>query len=134
MTIVFMMTGLLLVGCGSNTSLTCKGGTFSEFRLNNTMARRYEDNLSGSICTLSEQSEGVIWIATGEGHALKDAGEILKFTDDQGRQFEPVCWTKSGTIGGVTQTEIFLAGPADSKAITVCYEDTCMDAQLKYGF
>ena len=131
--IVLMLVMLFLTGCGSkaSSSLTCDGGTFSQFRLKNVMVRSYEDRFRGQTCTLTAEAEGVIWVATGEGHALQDAEKRLVFKDDQGRQFGHTCWTSSGTINGVAQTEIILFGPSDSKGITVCCGDACADVQIE---
>ena len=116
----------------TTATLTCDGGAFSRFRLKNVKSRSYEpDSFSGQRCTLTKKAEGVIWVATGEGHALSDAGKKLSFKDDLGRQFGHTCWTRSGTINDVTQTEVILFGPQDSKVITVCCGQSCMNAQVQ---
>lgn len=116
----------------ATSALICEGGTFSKFRLKNVKARSYEpDRFSRQSCTLTAKAEGVIWVGTGEGHALQDAGKKLVFKDDQGRQFGHTCWTRSGTINGVTQTEVILFGPADSKKVSVCCGQGCADAEIQ---
>ena len=112
--------------------LACEGGSFSRFRLKNTRARTYEpDTFSGRSCELTDKAEGVIWVATGEGHALEDAEKKLLFRDDQGRQLGHTCWTSSGTINGVAQTELILFGPPDSRQATVCCGNTCGDVEVQ---
>jgi hypothetical protein len=116
----------------ANFSLPCDGGTFSRVRLKNTKARTFEpDSFSGRSCTLTDKAEGVIWVATGEGHALQDAEKKLSFRDDQGRQFGHTCWTSSGMINGITQTELILFGPADSRKITVSCGTASADADIQ---
>lgn len=118
----------------ANLSLACAGGTFSKFRLKNTKARSYEpDSFSGQRCTLTDKADGVIWVATGEGHALQDAEKKLSFKDERGRPLEHTCWTSSGTISGVTHTQLILFGPADSRSIAVCCGAACADAQIEMG-
>jgi hypothetical protein len=113
-------------------SLTCDGGTFSQFRLKNINQRNYTS--MGQTCTLAPQADGVIWIARGEGYAMSNAGDRLVFKDGQGREFGHVCWVNAGTIAGVTQTELLLFGPADSKSISVCCDDNCVDAVIVPDF
>jgi len=114
-------------------SLNCDGGTFSKVRLRNTRSRSYEPEgfAAGRRCELTDEAAGVIWVATGEGLALQDAEQKLVFKDDQGRQFGHTCWTTSGTINGVTQTEVILFGPEDSRRITVCCGDNCASAEVE---
>jgi hypothetical protein len=115
-----------------NATLACEGGAFSKFRLKNTKGRSYQpDSFSGRRCELTDKAEGVIWVATGEGHALQGADKKLVFKDERGRQFGHTCWTSSGTINDVTQTEIILFGPQDSKTITVCCGERCANARLE---
>lgn len=114
-----------------HVSLACGGGSFSKFRLKNTNARTYTAPFSGSICTLTDKADGVIWVATGEGYGLQDADKNLSFKDEQGRQLGHTCWTSSGTINDVTQTELILFGPPDSKKITACCGDSCADAEVQ---
>jgi len=114
-------------------SLNCDGGTFSKVRLRNTRSRSYEPEgfAAGRRCELTDQVAGVIWVATGEGLALQDAEQKLVFKDDQGRQLGHTCWTTSGTINGVTQTEVILFGPEDSRRITVCCGESCAGAEIE---
>jgi hypothetical protein len=114
-------------------SLNCDGGTFSKVRLRNTRSRSYEPGgfAAGQRCELTDQAAGVIWVVTGEGLALADAEKKLVFKDDQGRQFGHTCWTTSGTINGVTQTEAILFGPEDSRRITVCCGESCAGAEIE---
>ena len=121
------------VGCSNNSAaqpkpLACGSGTFSEFSLTNTNERSYSS--MGQTCKLSSQAEGVIWIASGAGHAMSDAGEKLVFKDEQGRLFTSTCWVQSGTMQGVTKTELVLFGPSDSQRISVCCGDTCVNAVI----
>lgn len=120
-------------GAGVSLSLNCDGGMFSKIRLRNTRSRSYEPEgfAAGRRCELTDQAAGVIWVATGDGFALQDAEQKLVFKDDQGRQFGHTCWTTSGTINGVTQTEVILFGPEDSRRITVCCGDNCASAEIE---
>jgi hypothetical protein len=120
-------------GAGVSLSLSCDGGTFSKVRLKNTRSRSYEPEgfAAGRRCELTDQAAGVIWVATGDGYALQDAEQKLTFKDDQGRQFGHTCWTSSGTINGVTQTEVILFGPEDSRRISVCCGDNCASAEVE---
>ena len=112
-------------------SLACEGGTFSRVRLKNIKERTYRD-LSGSVCSLSDKAEGVIWVAKGEGLALPDAeAKKLSFTDDRGRAFSQTCWTRSGGINGINFTELILVGPPDSKGIKACCGGSCTDVQVE---
>ena len=122
-------TALALFVCGSvgaGQPLSCDGGSFSVFRLSNMKNRSYTPGTF--TCQLTDDTEGVIWVAVGEGYALADAEEKLVFTDENGREFGHTCWTTMGTINGVVQTELILFGPADSQKITVCCQGTCADA------
>ena len=114
-------------------TLACDGGTFSVFRLKNTGARTYEPGgfAAGRSCMLTDEAEGVIWVATGEGHALDSAEQKLTFKDDQGRLLGHTCWTSSGTINDVTQTELILFGAADIKSVQVCCESACVYAIIE---
>lgn len=120
-------------GAGVSLSLNCDGGMFSKVRLRNTRSRSYEPEgfAAGRRCELTDQAAGVLWVATGEGLALEDAEQKLVFKDDQGRQFGHTCWTTSGTINGVTRTEVILFGPEDSRRITVCCGDNCASAEVE---
>ncbi|MDP1624751.1 MAG: hypothetical protein Q8L64_03170 [bacterium] len=119
------------LGSASN-SLTCDGGTFSQFRLKNINQRSYTS--MGQTCTLTPQADGVIWVASGEGYAMSNAGDRLVFKDEQGREFGHVCWVNAGKIAGATQTELLLFGPADSQSISVCCDDNCADAVIVPDF
>jgi hypothetical protein len=124
-------TALALFACGSvgaSGPLSCDGGTFSIFRLSNLKNRSYTGDTF--TCQLADDTEGVIWVAVGEGFALADAEKKLVFKDEKGREFGHTCWTTTGEWNGVVQTEVILFGPEDSRKITVCCQGSCADAQV----
>lgn len=128
-----LIVAIASTGCSNNSAaqpkpLTCDGGTFSEFRLTNVNERSYTDR--GQTCRLTPLADGVIWVASGDGYAMADAGDRLVFKDDQGRLFGSTCWVSSGTINGVTKTELILFGPSDSKHISVCCDEVCVDTVI----
>jgi len=116
----------------ASVSLACDGGRFSRFRLKNTKSRSYSAGLpSTNRCDLTDKAEGVVWVATGDGLELAGADKKLTFKDEQGRELRYTCWTSSGTINDVAQTELLLYGPADAARVTVCCGAACAEAAVE---
>jgi hypothetical protein len=114
-------------------SLTCDGGTFSQFRLKNINQRNYTS--MGQTCTLAPQADGVIWIARGEGYAMSNAGDRLVFKDGQGREFGHVCWVNAGTIAGVTHNgNSFFLVPQTARVSAFAVMTTASDAVIVPDF
>jgi len=87
---------------------------------------------SGKLSLPDERGrEAVIWRVVLEGHVVD--WHRLSLRDERGREFSRACWsrTKTGILapqGGLV--EFFAAGPEDSKKVTLCCADKCVDIEV----
>jgi hypothetical protein len=79
-------------------------------------------------CDLAAKDLGVVWKVVLEGAAAVSPRDI-GLVDEQGRAFQKICWTSSGTVysldkggkrtGGGPQTEFLAAGAESPKRLTI---------------
>ncbi len=100
--------------------------------LTNTHSRTFTDPsrppMTPNQCDLAPKDPGVVWKVVLEGAAAVSPRDI-GLVDEQGRAFQKICWTSSGTVysldksgkrtGGGPQTEFLAAGPESPRRLTI---------------
>lgn len=151
-TIFFVISVLLIYSAWANPTdptlvgkkvlLISGNETITYIRLENTHTRKYKDIFSGSQYSLKENVEGVIWKILCVGVKLnKPFGKII-LKNEKGQIFIPMsniietsknskCTDKDGNVifEGPT-TSFFLAGPDNSKQVTVMFEDSSAKIEM----